>query len=384
MVERPRADRADIVVVGAGIAGVGAAWALADGHRVVLIEQEAQPGTHATGRSAAVISETSGPYEVCALAARSRPFLTAPPPAVTSLPLLAPRGLLWVDDRPWAERLEEIAAVAARLGVTHQRLEPEAIVRLAPELRPTWVSAGLYEPQAMSIDVAELLSGWLADFKRRGGHLSTTSEAVELSPLASGWRVVTPEREIHCNVVVNAAGAWADEVAERAGLQRLGLQPLRRTAFVFPGPGGVDLRSRPLVMDVGSRFYFEPEGPGLLASPADETLSPPTDARPDEIDVARAVDALAEATTIEVRGVSRSWAGLRTFATDCRPVVGFDPTADGFFWLAGQGGAGIKTAPALAELTRSLIVDGPPSGESSPAGTPAIDPATISPARFRP
>ncbi len=371
---------ADVVVIGAGIAGAGAAWALSDRQRVVLLEQEDQPGLHATGRSAAIMSETSGPFEVCALAALSRAFLADPPPAVTERPLLSPRGLLWVSDQPNLDRLERIATVADRVGARSRRLDGAAAHRLVPELRPDWVRAALLEPEARSIDVARLLSGWLADFRRRNGRLATLSPATTIEPAGSGWVVTTPEAEIACRVVVNAAGAWADEVAARAGLEPLGLQPLRRTAFVFAAGGDADLRRRPLVMDVASRFYFEPEGPGWLASPADETPSPPVDARPEELDVARAVDALAEATTMVVRGVRRSWAGLRTFAPDRRPVVGFDPGAAGFFWLAGQGGAGIKTAPALAELTRSLIVDGRPGAAVERVG---IDLAAIGPDRLR-
>jgi D-arginine dehydrogenase len=213
---------------------------------------------------------------------------------------------------------------------------------------------------AMSIDVARLLGGFLTGFRRRGGAVRCSDPALRLEPAGDRWRVVTPSGTITAEAVVNAAGAWADRVGGTAGLDPIGLQPLRRTAFVFPADG---VAAWPLVMDIGSRFYFEPEGPGLLASPADETPSEPTDARADELDIARAVDALAQATTLEVRGVRSSWAGLRTFAPDRLPVVGPDPRAPGLFWLAGQGGGGIKTSPALAHYVTGLVVDGIPPAE---------------------
>ena len=388
-VDRRPVDRVDVVVIGAGIAGAGAAWALAADRRVVLLEREAEAGHHATGRSAAVLSETSGEFEVCALAALSRPYLERPPwsEGRGSTPgLLTPRGLLWVADRAKRHRLDPLAEVAARVGVPHRLVSGPDARRLMPELRPGWVEAALFEPEARSIDVAGLLAGFLSGFRARGGELRRWSEALELRPGPPGWTVAATTREgavveIGCDVVVDAAGGWADEVAMRAGVEPLGLRPLRRTAFVFPAADGVDVSGRPLVMDVGGGFYVEPEGPGWLASPADETPSEPVDARPDELAMAQAVDALAQATTIEVRGVRRAWAGLRTFAPDRRPVVGFDPAAPGFFWLAGQGGAGIKTAPALARLTRDLVVDGRPRPEFDDAG---LDPARLAPTRFRP
>ncbi len=350
-----RTDTADVVVIGAGIAGAGAAWALSEHCRTILIELESQPGSHATGRSAAVISETSGLPAVCALAAASRRWLDHPRAELGIDSVLSPRGLLWVADDDAASGLDEIEANARDLGIPVDALSGEKARELVPALRPEWLTRAVLEPMAMSIDVARLLDGYIAGFRKRGGVLRCSDPALRLEPTGDRWRLVTPSGTITVEAVVNAAGAWADQVAGTAGLPPIGLQPLRRTAFVFPVDG---VSSWPLVMDIGSRFYFEPEGPGLLASPADETPSEPTDARADELDIARAVDALARATTLEVKGVRSSWAGLRTFAPDRLPVVGPDPLAPGLFWLAGQGGGGIKTSPALAHYVTGLVVDG--------------------------
>lgn len=369
--------RRRVVVVGAGISGAAAAYRLAADCDVVLVEMESQPGTHATGRSAAVLSETSGSFVACALALASRPFFVAPPDDALESTVLTPRGLLWVADGRSLPLLDELAAVAGSIDVRAEWLDGDAATRLVPALRPDWVAGALHEPDAMSIDVARLLDGFLGGFRRRGGTVRLASPALRVERDGSGWRVHLPQGSIDADVVVNACGAWADELAHRAGVPALGLQPLRRTAFTFPVEGA---SSWPLVMDVASRFYFEPEGPGLLASPGDETPSEPCDARADELAIAMAVDALAEATTLEVRGVKSSWAGLRTFAPDRVPVVGEEPEHPGFFWLAGQGGAGIKTSPAMADVLASLVVDAPFPTVLTRLG---VDPGVLGPARFR-
>lgn len=343
---------ADVVVIGGGIAGLSAAWALARDLSVVVLEQEQQLASHATGRSAAVVSETYGPPTLCALAHASRAFLTAPPDDFGSVALVAPRGMLWVSDRP--DSLNEIVARASALGVAHERLSPREAVGVVGALRLDWVRDALIEPDAMSIDVAALVEGYRSELIRRGGRILTNHHAVGLEGSGGSWSVTHTNGTIRCGIVVNAAGSWVDQVAAAAGLTPLGFLPLRRTAFVFPDHHHVTA-GWPLVMDHGGRFYFEPEGNAILASPADETLCEPHDARADDIAMAKATDALSAATFLEVRGVRSRWAGLRTFAPDRRPVIGFDPRADGFFWLAGQGGGGIKTSPAMATLTHALI-----------------------------
>ncbi|MXW98411.1 MAG: FAD-binding oxidoreductase [Acidimicrobiaceae bacterium] len=367
-----------VVVIGAGIAGASAAWHLADHASVVMVEREAHPGAHATGRSAALHTETSGAPVVSALAAASRPFLADPPEGFADHALLSGRGLLWIARAAERDRLEGKAAAAEAHGVEVHRLDSSQCCRLVGVLRPDAADAGVYEPHAMNIDVDGLLQGFLRGARRRGAELHVDAGIGAVTARADGWRVQAGDQHWDCDVVVNAAGAWCDAVAGLAGVAPLGLRPLRRSVFVFPPPEGVSTAGWPMVWDIGNRFYFEPEGPLLLVSPVDETPSEPCDARPETEDIALGVEELEAATTLRVRGVRRTWAGLRTFAPDRVPVAGFDPDHPGFFWLAGQGGYGIKTSPALGSLAAALITDG---CEPPPLSPGSVD--ALSPARFR-
>ena len=367
-----------VVVIGAGIAGAAAACHLAGHASVMLVERERQPGAHATGRSAALHTETSGAPVVAALAAAGRPFLAQPPEGFTDHGLLSPRGLLWIARARELDQLEDKAAAAEAAGVEVYRLDPAQCCELVGVLRPAAAAAGVYEPGAMTIDVDGLLQGFVRSARRRGAELHVAAEVTAVAEHAGGWRVQAGEQRWDCDVVVNAAGAWCDPVAQLAGVEPLGLRPLRRSVFVFPPPAGTNAAGWPMVWDIGNRFYFEPEGPLLLASPADETPSEPCDARPETTDIALGVEDLEAATTLKVRGVRRTWAGLRTFAPDDVPAVGFDPDRPGFFWLAGQGGYGIKTSPALGQLAAALI-----TGECEPPPLPPGSVAALSPARFR-
>jgi D-arginine dehydrogenase len=372
-------DRCDVVVVGAGIAGASVAWAIAERQRVVLVEREARPGHHATGRSASVLSETVGHPVVCSLAAASRGFLASPPPGFVDHPLLAPRGLLWIGTAAHGDELDRVAEQARAVAPTVDRLDELGVRARVPELRPEWTAAGgVHEPDAMAIDVDALLQGFLRGVRARGGEVVVSSEVVQAGPAGTGWEVRANGRRLTCGAVVDAAGAWGDVVARRAGVRQLGLSPLRRTAALVRAPDSV--RSWPLVMDVGARFYCEPEPGGLLVSPADETPSEPCDASAEELDVALALERMAEATTIAPRSVRRAWAGLRTFSPDRAPVAGEDPEARGFFWLVGQGGAGIKTSPALARVTAALVAGEPVPPDITARGVTA---ESLSPARFR-
>ena len=373
-----QADPMRVVVIGAGIAGASAAWHLADHASVVMVEREAQPGAHATGRSAALHTETSGAPVVSALAAASRPFLADPPEGFADYPLLSPRGLLWIAQAAERDALEEKAAAAEAHGVEVHRLDSSRCCELVGVLRPDSAHAGVFEPHAMNIDVDGLLQGFLRGARRRGAELHLDAGVTALTPRAGGWRVAASDRHWDCDVVVNAAGAWCDPLAEMAGVAPLGLRPLRRSVFVFPPPEGVSVAGWPMVWDIGNRFYFEPEGPLLLVSPVDETPSEPCDARPETEDLALGVEELEEATTLQVRGVRRTWAGLRTFTGDSVPAAGFDSDHPGFFWLAGQGGYGIKTSPALGRLTAALI-----TGACEPPPLPPGSVDALSPARFR-
>lgn len=373
-------QRADVVVVGAGIAGAAAADAIAaTGRSVVLVEMESQAGHHATGRSAATLSETSGHPTVCALAAASRPFFTAPPAGFTEQPLLAPRGLVWIGHADDAPALDALATAGAAIAPSVRRLTTEEAVALVPGLRPgAAAGGGVHEPDAMSVDVAGLLAGYLRRARALGAHVLVSHEAIRLQRTAEGWAVEAGGSHFSAGAVVNAAGAWGDVVAARAGITPLGLRALRRTACIVPVRR--DVSAWPLVMDIANRFYAEPEPGGLLLSPADETEVEPGDARAEELDLALALERLDEATDLAPRSIRHSWAGLRTFSPDRAPVLGADPADPSFVWCVGQAGAGIKTAPAAAEVVAAAV-----AGEPFPArlGAWGLSEADLSPARFR-
>lgn len=366
------------IVIGAGIAGASAAWALAEHGSVILVEQAASAGYHASGRSASVLSETSGHRVVCALAASSRSFFESPPAGFADHPLLSPRGLLWVGALAESSRLDELARASRAVAPSVRRLAPADVLALMPHFREQAISGGgTFEPEAMAIDTDALLQGFLRGLRNRHGRVITTCEALALRRDDDLWEVTSSEQTLRAPIVVNAAGAWGDVVARRAGIQPLGLQPRRRTALIAT-LADVDPRW-PLVMDVAGNFYFEPEPGGLLVSPADETVSDPCDARAEELDVAVALDRVRDATTLPLRAVRRAWAGLRTFSPDSAPVIGEDPSAPGFWWLVGQGGGGIKTAPAMAQTLTAMVY-----GEPLPAAIRdrLVGEGDLSPGRF--
>jgi D-arginine dehydrogenase len=341
-------QRCDVVVLGGGIAGVTAAAHLAEGGAsVALIEAEPALAQHTTGRSAAQYLENyGGPVNVLlTLASRS---------SFEQGPYLSTRAMLTIGPVALAGQLEALAATGARQVPSIVVVDSATARQICPALRPAAVALGVYEPDAADIDVALLHQDYVRRLRASGGEIHRG--AGRLAPLRAGgnWRVGDLAE---APVVVNATGAWADEVAMAAGVRPLGLTPLRRTAFVVPGPA--DSGGWPLVYDLAGPFYVKPEpGEALLCSPADETPSPPCDAREEPLDVARAIDLINAATTLDVRHVKRAWAGLRTFSPDRHPVIGFDTEAPGFFWLAGQGGTGIQTAPAQGLATAGLVLDG--------------------------
>lgn len=372
---------ADVVIIGAGIAGTSAGWAMATaGLRVVVVEAEPAVGTHATGRSAALLTETYGSRPVIGMVRAGRPFFTSPPEGFTDVPLSAPRGVLWIADDDGAEQLRvDAAAWTDRTEL----LDAVGAREVVPLLRPSACAAAVHEHGALDLDVDALLQGYVRSCRAAGGIVAVSTPATAIAASGAGgggWVVTTPAGSISTPTVVDAGGAWAESVAALAGVAPLGLRPLRRTAFHFNPPPGVDVAGWPLVIDVGERFYVKPEGGRLLGSPADTTPSEPCDARPEEVDVAIAVERIEAALDLEVRGVHRPWAGLRTVSPDGTPVVGRDPEHPGFVWLAGQGGYGIKTSPAMAWAATSVV-----TGDGWPAALAewGVAPADFDPARFR-
>ncbi len=362
--------RSDVLVIGAGIAGASVAAELAPRRRVVVLEMEEQPGYHTTGRSAAVFAECYGNAPVRALTRASRPFLEQTPPGA-EVPLLTPRGWLSIARRDQLARLDDLERELRAHGGTVRPVNEAEARALVPILRRGHVAAALLDRSAMDIDVHALHHLYLRRLRAAGGETITGARAVALDRAGGDWRVHTTQGDFAAPLVIDAAGAWADEVGRLAGAAPIGLVPMRRTALILDPPPAMRIAGWPLVVDADESFYFKPEGGKLLASPADETPSPPCDARPEDLDVAVAIDRITAACQLEVSHVRRRWAGLRSFVADRTPVAGFDPRAPGFFWLAGQGGYGIQTAPALSRLAAALVLGEPVPADIAAQGVSA-------------
>ncbi|MDB5673316.1 MAG: FAD-dependent oxidoreductase [Sphingomonas bacterium] len=359
--------RYDIAIIGAGIAGASLAAAVAPHASVIMVEAEERPGYHATGRSAAFWSETYGGPWV-------QPLTTASQAALRAGGFLDPLGSLQIGRAEDGPKIEAFLRAFEGSGVPLEAVDPHMIV---PGLRPEW-TLGVFEPSCAYIDVAALHASYLADARRHGAVLLLDTPLSRATRDGGVWRIETGAEPIEAAILVNAAGAWADQVAERAGVAPIGIRAFRRNMVQLrtdPAPPA----NLPHVSDISGTFYFKPEAGGRLwLSPHDEIPAEPGDAQPEEIDVAIAIDRFERAIDWRVTRVEHRWAGLRSFAPDRLPVYGFDPDASGFFWCAGQGGFGIQTAPAAAALAAAVLLDKAPE-----AFVAAIDPARYAPNRFR-
>lgn len=343
----------DIIVIGGGIAGVSAAAELAASARVTLIEGEAQLGYHSTGRSAAVFIRNYGNATLRALNTAAAPLLEAPE-GVSDQSLLSPRGELMIATEEEQDELESYCAGATGI----EPLAPDEAVKMVPILRRDRIAAAAIEPDAQNIDVDRMLQGYARLFRARGGQVVTGAPVHAITRGHSAWQVGVGDQTLTAPVIVNASGAWADQVARMAGVSPVGIQPFRRSAAIIPAPDGYDVKSWPVVVSASESWYAKPDAGKLMVSPADEDPVEPHDAWVDDMVLAEGLHRFEQAVTIPVTRVEHSWAGLRSFAPDRSPVVGFAPQVEGFFWLAGQGGYGVQTAPALARLTAALITGG--------------------------
>ncbi len=359
----------DIAVIGAGIAGASIAAELAPHASVIILEAEDRPGYHATGRSAAFWEECYGGPEVVPLTLASGPYLREGG-------FLSRRGALYIGRDSERAALDAFIDRFSRTGATLERIERHRLDEIVPGLRAEWTGA-VWEPACADIDVAALHAHYLAQAKRGGAGLAVRARVVGLARRGGVWAIATEAGETFSSrTIVNAAGAWADPVAEMAGARPLGIQPFRRTVVqlrVSPPPPG-DL---PLVLDISGAFYFRPERDRLWLSPHDEEPSAPCDAAPEELAIAEAIDRFEKVVDWRVKAVEHKWAGLRSFAPDRKPVYGFDPTCEGLFWFAGQGGYGIQTSPAAARLGAQLLLC-----RARDAMTAKLDESLYSPARF--
>jgi D-arginine dehydrogenase len=370
----------DFAIVGAGIAGASLAFRLAPQASVLLLEAEIQPGLHSTGRSAAMFMESYGPPQVRALTRASRAFYEHPPAGFADVPLVGPRGALYVAWQGQQAELDHLHAELQATGTAIERLDAAATLARVPVLRAQGLLGAVWESDALDLDVNALHQGFVRGARRAGAELWIEAVLQTATQDAGGWTLTLADgRQAHARVIVDAAGAWADEVAQRCGVAPLGIQPRRRSAFTFDAPAGVDVRAWPTVAGVAEDWYVKPDAGRLLGSPANADPVPPHDVQPEELDIALGIDAIQRDTTLTIRRPRRTWAGLRSFTPDGELAIGFDARVPAFFWLAGQGGYGIQSAAGASALAASLLLQQDLPAELRAQG---VDARALAPGRF--
>jgi D-arginine dehydrogenase len=346
----------DILVIGGGIAGCSVAYFIAPRAKVRVLEREAFPGMHSTGRSAALFNETYGPPQVLALTRASRPFFEQPPANFMDGPILTRRGALTIGSDEQASFVKgEFDLVQPHLSAARLLRESE-IQAIVPVLRPEAARIALFDPGAADMDVNGLQQAFIRGLKTRGGELTTGDEIISIVNVQGRWHVQTASSLLRAPLLINAAGAWADEVARMAGVAPIGLEPRRRSAFLFAPPANVDISTWPFVCAVDESFYFKPDAGMLLGSSANADPAAPHDVQPEELDIATGIYRIEEATTMQIHRPTRTWAGLRSFVADGNIVAGHASDAPGFFWIAALGGYGIQTCAAVGEACASLAL----------------------------
>jgi D-arginine dehydrogenase len=370
----------DVAVIGAGLIGASAACHLSSHCKVVLIEQESQPGYHSSGRSAAVLLPAYGGTLARALTAASRHFLANPPNGFTHFPLTSARDAIFVADESQLSQLDRWRPKPGSTASEARMLTAAEAAHRVPILNAASIAAAVLLPEVKDIDAAALLQGYLKLFRAQDGTLLLDSQVTAIARDRGLWRITTASGEVRAKTIVNAAGAWADEIGGYAGIARKGFVPTRRTMVVVDGPPDIDVRAWPLVADAAETFYFKPDGARLVVSPADRFPVPAHDVQAEEWDVAVAIDRLESATSLRVRRVEHRWAGLRTFAPDEEPVIGFDPDAADFLWAAGFGGFGVQAAHAAGVCCEALVCEQPLSAALTQMG---VDLERLSPRRLR-
>jgi D-arginine dehydrogenase len=372
--------RADFLVIGAGIAAASVGSWLATRGSVVLLERESQPGYHSTGRSAALFMASYGPPQVRALTMASRAFLEQPPQGFAEAPILSPRGVLMVGTAEQQPLLDAQWAAMGSVNAQARRLDTAEACAMVPVLRPDAIAGGVYEADALDIDVHALHQGYLRRLRQRGGRIVCSAEVRAMARRDGVWRIDAGNGTWQAPVIVNAAGAWCDVVARLAGARPIGLVPKRRSAFVFTPPLGEAIGGWPAFVGVDESWYVKPDAGLLLGSPANADPVAPQDVQPEELDIALGIDRIEAMTTLKIVRPVRTWAGLRSFVADGGLVGGFDPEVAGFFWVAAQGGYGIQTSAAMGEACAALA-----AGEALPASIArfGLTAAMLSPARLR-
>ena len=345
----------DYLIVGAGIGGASVAYHLIHHGSCIILEREDQPGYHSTGRSAAIYTENYGPRVMRVMSKCSREHLTSPPEGYSDVPLMHPRGAMFIAREDQVETIDAVVTELQELSDSLNWIDVEEAYQRFPYLRPGYVAKAALDMETLDMDVNAIHQGYLRFARRDGAEVVTNAEVTGLDYKGGKWHATTTAGDFAALILINAAGAWADVVGEIAGVRGISLQPKRRTVIIFDPPEGVDISDWVIAADCQEQFYFKPETGRMLASPADETPVPPQDVQPEEVDQALIADRVEKASLLEVKRIVQSWAGLRSFAPDKNPVLGFASDAEGYFWLAGQGGYGIQTSFALGMTAASLV-----------------------------
>ena len=369
----------DYLIIGGGIAGASTGYFLAGHGKTIVLEREAQPGYHSTGRSAALYTVAYGTPQVRALTAATRAFYDAPPAGFSDHPLLTPRGELVVDFSGDAAELQRQFEQARQQVAEARLLSAEQACAMVPVLRRERVRGALYDPSAADIDTAALHQGYLRGIRQQGGEIHCDREVLAISRSAEGWQVDCAGQRYSATLLINAAGAWCDQIAQLAGLPGIGLQPKRRAAFTFQAGEGIDCQNWPALVSLDESFYFKPDAGLLLGSPANADPVAAHDVRPEELDIALGIHQIETHTSLQIRRPEHTWAGLRSFVADGDLVGGFDAQAAGFFWVAAQGGYGIQTSAAMGQACAALIRKQPLPEQLIAAGLTA---AMLSPQRL--
>jgi len=354
-------NEADFLVIGGGVAGLSAAARLAGHGRVIVLEAEEALGYHSSGRSVSFSHFGIGNAVVRGLTAWSRPFFEAPPEGFSETPVARSMATIYSAREAELAALDALAADMATYTDRVERIGTEGLRDLCPILRTGGEDAvaGLYDPTGLKLEAAALLQGYARIIRAAGGAVLNGRRVAAIAREGEGWTVATEGGERFCApILVNAAGAWCDAIASLAGVAPIGLQPKRRTIIVVDPPAGMAVAGWPFVHSIAGDFYMLPEAGQLLVSPVDEVDDVPSDAAPEEYDAALAAYQLEQYTTLSVTRIAHRWAGLRSFVADRTPTAGFDPDAPGFFWLVGQGGYGLQTAPAMAAIVEALVTGG--------------------------
>ncbi len=369
----------DVAIIGGGIAGLSLAYFLGPHCSTVVLERETALGYHSTGRSAAEFVLRYNSPEICRLAAIAKDFFDSPPDGFSETPLLKQRGGIMIATAEKADRLDALFHAERAFTPELEPLDADGLLERLPILKPGYAVAGFHDPNFWDIEVESLLQGYVRGTRRNGVEIRESHAVLSARHDGDTWTIETPSGTVRARTVVNAAGGWADQTAALFGVKPLGIIPHRRTAILVDPPEGIDLSAMPEINELDEDFYMKPDAGRLLACPADATPCEPGDVQPEELDIAWAAHYVEEATTIPVRRIAKSWAGMRSFAPDHLPVIGMARDNPHFFWLAGQGGFGILSSPVLGRLAAGIL-----TGEPEPEDfkVQSLDPQVFSPLRF--